>query len=48
VTKARDLLGWCPEISAEEGVRRTVEWFGGRLDEVRAARAVPPAPTSIP
>ncbi len=27
VTKAKDLLGWTPEISFEEGVRITQEWF---------------------
>jgi UDP-glucuronate 4-epimerase len=27
VTKAKKLLGWQPEVSLEEGVRRTVEWY---------------------
>jgi dTDP-glucose 4,6-dehydratase len=27
ITRARDLLGWEPCVSAEEGLQRTVEWF---------------------
>ncbi len=27
ISKARKLLGWSPEISLEEGIKRTVEWF---------------------
>lgn len=27
VTKARDLLGWAPQVSVEEGLRRCVEWY---------------------
>lgn len=27
IDKARDLVGWEPEITLEEGVRRTVEWY---------------------
>jgi nucleoside-diphosphate-sugar epimerase len=26
-SKARDLLGWTPEVSAAEGIRRTVDWW---------------------
>lgn len=37
ITRAGELLGWRPEIPAEEGVRRTVEWFASRPEEVRAA-----------
>jgi dTDP-glucose 4,6-dehydratase len=33
ITLAEELLGWCPKISVEEGVRRTVAWFQGRPDE---------------
>lgn len=44
IARARDLLGWRPEISTVEGVRRTVEWFERRPDEVRAA----PAACAVP
>jgi dTDP-glucose 4,6-dehydratase len=39
ITRARDVLGWQPEIRAEEGIRRTVAWFRSRPDEVRLASA---------
>lgn len=29
-SKARDVLGWEPEVDIEEGVRRTVDYFRGR------------------
>jgi dTDP-glucose 4,6-dehydratase len=38
ITRVNELLGWHPEILAEEGVRRTVEWFRSRPEEVRSAR----------
>lgn len=27
ITKAKELLGWQPKVSLEEGIRRTVDWF---------------------
>jgi dTDP-glucose 4,6-dehydratase len=39
ITRAGDVLGWQPEIRAEEGIRRTVAWFRSRPDEVRLASA---------
>jgi nucleoside-diphosphate-sugar epimerase len=37
VEKAKRLLGWTPQISLEEGLRRTVEWFRSRPEELSAA-----------
>jgi NAD dependent epimerase/dehydratase len=31
-TKAADLLGWEPRVDLEEGLRRTIEWFGETLE----------------
>ncbi|OGZ27130.1 MAG: hypothetical protein A2365_00475 [Candidatus Nealsonbacteria bacterium RIFOXYB1_FULL_40_15] len=30
ISQAKELLGWHPEVSFEEGVKRTVEWFSQR------------------
>lgn len=27
ITKAQNLLGWQPQISLEEGLRKTIEWL---------------------
>ena len=27
VTKAREMLGWSPEVTVEEGLRRSVQWY---------------------
>jgi dTDP-glucose 4,6-dehydratase len=36
ITKAKELLGWEPEIDPEVGLRRTIEWF--RAEKEREAR----------
>ncbi len=38
-TRAGERLGWRPEVPSEEGLRRTIDWFAGRLglrDDARA------------
>ncbi|HEY9244154.1 MAG TPA: UDP-glucuronic acid decarboxylase family protein [Streptosporangiaceae bacterium] len=42
ITRASDVLGWQPEIRAEEGIRRTVAWFRSRPDELRLDSAINP------
>jgi dTDP-glucose 4,6-dehydratase len=39
ITKAAEALGWEPKVQLEEGVRRTVEWFASRPEELEAASA---------
>jgi len=34
VGKARELLGWSPEVSVEEGLRRSVQWYRENRDAV--------------
>ena len=29
------LLGWTSEVSLEEGLRRTIEWFSGAVDRYK-------------
>jgi dTDP-glucose 4,6-dehydratase len=36
ITRVREHLGWYPEVPVADGVRRTVEWFGGRADGTAA------------
>jgi dTDP-glucose 4,6-dehydratase len=31
ITRAREVLGWQPQVSLEEGLRRTAEYFRGRV-----------------
>jgi len=39
ITTAGQALGWAPKVQIEEGVRRTVEWFASRPEELEAAAA---------
>jgi dTDP-glucose 4,6-dehydratase len=39
IARASQVLGWQPQIRVEDGVRRTVEWFRSRPEEVRLASA---------
>ena len=39
IGRASQVLGWQPQIGVEDGVRRTVEWFRSRPEEVRMASA---------
>jgi len=36
VSKAAQLLGWKPQISIDEGIRRSVEWYFNNRDFVRS------------
>ena len=37
ITRAREALGWEPRVAAEEGLRKTFEWFASRRELVREA-----------
>ena len=39
ITRASHMLGWQPEVRVEDGVRRTVEWFRSRPEELRISSA---------
>ncbi|MEU9851914.1 UDP-glucuronic acid decarboxylase family protein [Streptomyces sp. NPDC047974] len=39
ITRAREVLGWEPEIDITEGLRRTVAYFGARADRLGASAA---------
>jgi nucleoside-diphosphate-sugar epimerase len=39
ITRASQALGWQPQVRVEDGIRRTIEWFRSRPDEVRMASA---------
>jgi dTDP-glucose 4,6-dehydratase len=39
LTRAEECLGWRPQVSIEEGLRRMVDWFRSRPEEVTAAKS---------
>ena len=43
ISRAREALGWEPRVSAEEGLKTTIEWFAQR-----AARGTPDLPKGAP
>jgi len=47
ITKARQLLGWSPQVSLDEGLSRTIEWFRAlELEEQVGAEEVAPVSAS--
>jgi len=32
IDKARDLLGWAPQVHLEEGLKRSVDWYMDNRD----------------
>ena len=41
ITRAQQVLGWDPQVSFNDGLRRTVEWFRGQIGHGPAAAARP-------
>ncbi|MBT2452497.1 SDR family oxidoreductase [Streptomyces sp. ISL-43] len=39
ISRARDALGWSPEVDIEEGLRRTSDWFASRPADLSAGAA---------
>ncbi|MGW8888412.1 NAD-dependent epimerase/dehydratase family protein [Streptomyces sp. NPDC055749] len=39
ITRAAELLGWNPEVDVRQGLRRTVDWFGNRPQDIAVAAA---------
>jgi nucleoside-diphosphate-sugar epimerase len=35
IAKAEKLLGWCPQVSLEEGIARSVTWYEAERDWAR-------------
>jgi dTDP-glucose 4,6-dehydratase len=40
ITRAQEAFGWEPKVSLDDGLRRTIEYFAGRPEEVTAAAAL--------
>ncbi|MEU3793331.1 UDP-glucuronic acid decarboxylase family protein [Streptomyces fructofermentans] len=39
IARAREALGWQPEVDIDEGLRRTIEWFASRPGSLSASAA---------
>ncbi|MDQ4129012.1 MAG: SDR family oxidoreductase [Actinomycetota bacterium] len=39
ISRAREVLGWEPRVSAREGLRKTLDWFANRSGDYQRARA---------
>lgn len=37
ITRARELLGWNPQVELEDGLARTIEWHMATMQEIRAS-----------
>jgi len=37
---AKNLVGWTPRIGLDDGLEKTVEWFGSHIDEIRRAKKI--------
>jgi hypothetical protein len=37
---AATLLGWTPQVSLEDGLRRTIEWISGHLERLQVGEYV--------
>jgi len=35
-TKAKKMLGWCPNISLDEGLKKTIDWISDNLSKYKA------------
>jgi dTDP-glucose 4,6-dehydratase len=40
ITRAREVLGWEPEVGAREGLKKTLAWFAGRTEPTRTNERV--------
>ena len=37
ITRARELLGWNPQVELQDGLARTIEWHMVTMQEIRAS-----------
>src|SRR6267142_2770913 len=48
ISQARELLGYEPQVSFEEGLSRTYEWYRATQEKEKAAPTAVSTPTSVP